>query len=145
MGRRLRRNGQLRGDGESRADRPGALPTGPNGVQTAATAINQRGWITGWSLGAKNFQRAILWDGSTLHDLGSADGNWSYGYAINIDGVVAGATSVPNDEFHQHAAVFQNGTVKDLGTLGAYTATAFGINDRGRVVGSSFEIGRAHV
>ena len=115
----------------------GALPPGPNGAQTAATAINQRGWITGWSLGAKNFQRAILWDGSSLRDLGSADGNWSYGYAINIDGVVAGATSVPNDEFHQHAAVFQNGTVKDLGTLGAYTATAFGINDRGRVVGSS--------
>src|SRR5207237_793750 len=115
----------------------GALPPGPNGGQTAATSINKRGWITGGSLGAKNFQHAILWDGSTLHDLGSADGNWSYGYAINIDGVVAGATSVPNDEFHQHAAVFQNGTAKDLGTLGAYTATAFGINDRGRVVGSS--------
>ncbi|TMB15409.1 MAG: DUF3466 family protein [Deltaproteobacteria bacterium] len=115
----------------------GALPPGPNGPQTGATAVNQRGWITGWSLGAKNFQRAILWDGSTLRDLGSADDNWSYGYAINIDGVVAGATSVPNDAFHQHAAVFQNGAVKDLGTLGAYTATAFGINDRGRVVGSS--------
>jgi len=115
----------------------GALPPGPNGPQTGATAVNQRGWITGWSLGAKNFQRAILWDGSTLRDLGSADDNWSYGYAINIDGVVAGASSVPNDAFHQHAAVFQNGAVKDLGTLGAYTATAFGINDRGRVVGSS--------
>src|SRR5205085_10688547 len=85
----------------------GALPPGPNGPQTAATAINQRGWITGWSLGAKIFQRAIVWDGSTLRDLGSADGNWSYGYAINIDGVVAGATTVPNDAYHQHAAVFQ--------------------------------------
>src|SRR5438309_2340888 len=35
----------------------GALPPGPNGPQTGATAVNQRGWITGWSLGAKNFQR----------------------------------------------------------------------------------------
>src|SRR5207249_12060851 len=73
------------------------------------TTLFRSGWITGWSLGAKNFQRAILWDGSTLRDLGSADGNWSYGYAINIDGVVAGATTVPNDAYHQHAAVFQGG------------------------------------
>ena len=115
----------------------GALPPGPNGPQAAAIAINQRGWIAGWSLGAKNFQRAILWDGKSLKDLGSADDKWSYGYAINIDGVVAGATSVPNDPNHQHAAVFQNGTVRDLGTLGPYTSTAFAINDRGRVVGSS--------
>jgi len=116
----------------------GALPPGPNGPQSAATAINQRGWITGWSLGAKNFQRAVLWDGSALHDLGSADDNWSYGYAINFDGVVAGATSVPNDPFHTHAAVFKAGAaVQDLGKLGPYTSTAFGINDRGRVVGSS--------
>ena len=114
----------------------GALPPGPNGPQTAATAINQRGSITGWSLGAKNYQRAILWDGSTLRDLGSADDIWSAGYAINIDSVVAGASSVRDDPFHQHAAVFQNGTVKDLGKLGL-TSTAFGINDRGRVVGSS--------
>jgi probable HAF family extracellular repeat protein len=115
----------------------GALPPGPNGPQTAATAINQRGLVTGWSLGAKNFQRAVLWDGKTLQDLGSADDKWSYGHAINIDGVVAGATTVANDPTHEHAAVFQGGKVKDLGTLGPYPSTAFAINDRGRVVGSS--------
>jgi len=122
----------------------GALPPGPNGPQAAATAINQSGFTTGWSLGAKNFQRAILWDGSTLRDLGSADDVWSYGYAINIDGVVAGASSVPNDAFHPHAAVFQNGAVKDLGKLGTTTSTAFGINDRGRVVGSSLTGSQLH-
>ena len=115
----------------------GAIPAGPNGPQTAATAINQRGSIAGWSLGAKNFQRAVLWDGSTLRDLGSANDNWSYAYAINIDGVVAGASSVANDPFNTHAAVFQNGTVKDLGTLGNRWSTASAINDRGRVVGSA--------
>ena len=115
----------------------GAIPAGPNGPQTAATAINQRGWIAGWSLGAKNFQRAVLWDGSTLRDLGSANDNWSYAYAINIDGVVAGASSVASDPFNTHAAVFQNSTVKDLGTLGNRWSTASGINDRGRVVGSA--------
>ena len=115
----------------------GALLAGTNGPQTAATAINQRGSIAGWSLGPKNFQRAVLWDGSTLRDLGSANDNWSYAYAINIDGVVAGASSVANDPFNTHAAVFQNGTVKDLGTLGNRWSTASAINDRGRVVGSA--------
>ena len=42
-----------------------------------------------------------------------------------------------SDPFNTHAAVFQNGTVKDLGTLGNRWSTASAINDRGRVVGSA--------
>jgi probable HAF family extracellular repeat protein len=115
----------------------GAIPSGTNSPRTAATAINQRGWIAGWSQGPTSFQRAVLWDGSTLLDLGSANDGWSSASAINIDGVVAGASSVASDPGNTHAAVFQNGTVKDLGTLGKAWSTASGINDRGRVVGSA--------
>jgi probable HAF family extracellular repeat protein len=118
----------------------GALPPGPNGPQTSAVAINRRGWMVGWSTNSSNWQRAVLWDGSTLTDLGSANDTWSMATAINASGVVVGATNVAGST-DNHPAVFQNGTIKDLGTLGGGGRSgATAISDAGRVVGSSLAI-----
>lgn len=114
----------------------GALPPGPNSPQSGANAINESGWIAGWSLGSANWQRAVLWDGTALYDLGSLAGTWSMANAINSNGVVVGSTAV-KDDVYPHAAAFDRGTIHDLGSLGPTGSTAYGINDSGRVVGAS--------
>ena len=38
---------------------------------------------------------------------------------------------------HAHAALWQNGTITDLGTLGGATSVAYGINASGQIVGSA--------
>jgi uncharacterized membrane protein len=115
----------------------GSLPPGPNGPYASSVAINAWGWIAGWSLGSTNWQRAVLWDESTLTDLGSASDTWSTAKAINAWGVVVGATNIPGSS-DTRPAVFENGAVRDLGTLGGGgSSSAAGISDQGRVVGGS--------
>ena len=117
----------------------GALPPGPDGPQASAQSINAQGWIAGWSLGAANFQRAVLWDGSTLRDLGSGapDKAFSIAFGINASGQVVGQTNFPNVA-NPDAALFENGTIRDLGSLaGGGGSIALAINDSGRIVGTS--------
>jgi probable HAF family extracellular repeat protein len=117
----------------------GALPPGRDGAQASAQSINAQGWIAGWSIGVANVQRAVLWDGSTLRDLGSGapDKAFSIAFGINATGQVVGQTSFPNVA-HPSAALFDNGTVRDLGSLaGDGGSIALAINDGGRIVGTS--------
>jgi len=117
----------------------GALPPGPNGPQTNANAINEQGWIVGWSLSSANWERAVLWDGVTLHDLGSLANTFSVANAVNFSGVAVGTTSVLGDTT-QHGAVFMSGTITDLGA----DVNPLGINGNGRIVGSSRVAGQFH-
>jgi probable HAF family extracellular repeat protein len=115
----------------------GGLPRGPNGLKTThAVAINARGWVVGWSLGSENSAHAVLWDGSTLHDLGAGD---SVAMGVNSSGQVVGEANFPGAG-SRHAALFENGTVRDLGKLGGrlgFGSLANAINDAGRIVGAS--------
>jgi probable HAF family extracellular repeat protein len=63
-------------------------------------------------------------------------GGTSDALGINAEGVVVGWTTVDTDTT-AHAAVFRNGTIKDLGTLSSMGSIATAINDSGRVVGYS--------
>jgi probable HAF family extracellular repeat protein len=115
----------------------GALPPGRDGPQASAQSINAQGWIAGWSIGAANVQHAVLWDGSTLRDLGSRDEAFSIALGINASGQVVGQADFPNVA-HRSAALFENGTVRDLGSLaGGGGSIALAINDGGRIVGTS--------
>jgi probable HAF family extracellular repeat protein len=116
-----------------------ALPPGPDGPQASAQSINSQGWIAGWSLGVANVQRAVLWDGSTLRDLGSGarEKAFSIALGINASGQVVGQTNFP-DLANPDAALFESGTVRDLGSLaGGGGSIALAINDGGRIVGTS--------
>jgi probable HAF family extracellular repeat protein len=85
---------------------------------------------------------AFAWQHARLTDLGALPGNNSSAvFEVNGAGVGAGGseTGVPDPLTGQpalHAAVFDHGTVTDLGTLpGGTEGFAVAINDRGQIAG----------
>jgi probable HAF family extracellular repeat protein len=133
----------------------GALP---GGYSSLALAINSRGQIVGVSqnglidstTGIPAFV-ATAWDKSQIVDLGTFGGSFSLAIANNSLGQAVGfaENNVP-DPFNfgsilfvpspteYRAFVWQDGQLKDLGTLGVGTeAFASFNNDHGQVVGAS--------
>ena len=116
-----------------------------SGVSTRST-INP---LTGWPEEA-----AILWERGQIIDLGTLGGYEAQPDANNSRGQVAGfaANTVP-DSFpspicacsglpsygtQQHAFLWQNGVMQDLGTLGGPDSVALLINESGQVAGQSY-------
>ena len=97
--------------------------------------------ITGWPEA-----QAILWKHGQLINLGTLGGNESFSIAVNNRGQVVGLAenatpdSFPYPGFGQQARAFlwENGVMRDLGTLGGPDAFAIDINDRGQILGASF-------
>lgn len=101
--------------------------------------------ITGWPE-----EIAVLWKDGRVIDLGTLGGNESQADAINDRGQIAGiaANAVP-DSFpsplglpgfgtQQRAFLWENGVMRDLGTLGGPDADALLLNNRGEVAGISY-------
>ena len=62
-------------------------------------------------------------------------------YGLNNIGQIVGSSNIPPPAPHvmesTAAQLYQDGTVTNLGSLGGYISAAFGINDRGEIVGYS--------
>lgn len=109
-----------------------------------AFAINDAGQTVGnSSFDATGNGHATLWQGSSVQDLGILPGyRSSRATAINSSGVAAGvgisstAVDIEGNPI-DHAFLFSNGSVIDLGTLGGSSSAANGINSAGQIVGWS--------
>lgn len=114
----------------------GFLPNKKEDVSTAA-AINNSGEVTGTSGGA-----AFRYSKETMEEIGQNPYGLSRGFGIDGSGQVVGdSTFFDKAGSSNHAALFSNGSVRDLGTLrgGGLFSRANGINASGQVVGFTSE------
>jgi len=106
--------------------------------------INDAGQVTGNSSTASGSScphiaiidpgcHAFVWDGTTMHDLGSLGGDFSEATAINAAGHVTGITTTASGAVH--AFYWDGTTMHDLGSLGGTLSIGYAVNTAGKVVG----------
>jgi probable HAF family extracellular repeat protein len=125
-----------------------------------AFASNDRGQIVGVSENGTidpltGFPEVdgVVWQDGQIVDVGTLGGNESFTGNINNRGqVVGGALNATLDSFggslaiplpfpiatQQHAFLWENGAITDLGTLGGSDSQAQYVNARGQIAGQSF-------
>lgn len=112
-----------------------ALPGGQ--YYASPLAINKAGDIAGVV-----DDRAVLWKGNRLEELGSLTGfggSFDRANAINDNGHVVGQASSFNAEYGVSAFIWKNGQMTDLNTLyelpeGFWATSAGSINNRGQII-----------
>lgn len=120
-----------------RAGKPEKLAT-LGGVESDAKAINETGWIAGWSINKTGECAACLWKNHMPQPLPGVTGNWSQANAINSAGDCVGAAK--NALGHAGPCLWRQGRLTELNSAipsdsGWDVFLPDGINDRGQIVG----------
>ena len=121
------------------------LPPLPGDSTSAATAINDLGQVVGISgdcgvaVGSVSARHAVLWQNGVPTDLGNIGGDaWNTPTAINNQGTIVGfANTAPGTAKSYEAFIWTKaGGMKSLGKFSdASRSAAFGINEKGQIVG----------
>jgi probable HAF family extracellular repeat protein len=137
-----------------------ALPPFPGGINSYATAVNNRGQIVGWAendvqdptcdTSVQTLQfRAVIWESdSTMKELPPLPGDsTSAATAINDLGQVVGISGAcgvaVGSVSAAHSVLWQNGVPMNIGDLGGHSwNTPTAINNLGTVVGFSLPAGQ---
>jgi probable HAF family extracellular repeat protein len=107
------------------------------GYDSWGQGINDSGEVTGYSTATYDGPlHAFLYDGASMHDLGTPGGTTSYGYGINASGKVTG-NAATNGDSATHAFLYDGASMQDLGTLGGTDSFGRAINASGKVTGFS--------
>jgi probable HAF family extracellular repeat protein len=115
------------------------IDVGPSNQDATANAINDAGVVVGCSTVGASLRAFVYRDGAT-HPLGTLNGGQSScAYGINNRQQIVGVSDAMADPFDDsdHAFLYENGVMKDLGTLGGPRSAAYAINERGQVAGAS--------
>jgi probable HAF family extracellular repeat protein len=111
------------------------LPTFPGDPDGFAIAINDKGQAVGQTGDCKSSFHAVLWDHGTVSDLGNLGELQLAPQDINNQAQVVGFAFSPSTFV---AFLWENGVATSLGTLPPDVfSLAFGINDKGQIVGDS--------
>ena len=126
------------------------------GAQSRGMAINEQGWVAGWSDQADGTRRAALWKGQSITKIETLGGPSSAvpWIGLNNQGMVVGISHTdeedPLDEDWAcelvgflpqttdlicRGFVWENGVMRELPTLGGNHGFATGVNNQGQVVG----------
>jgi probable HAF family extracellular repeat protein len=112
------------------------------GQSSVAHAVNRDGVVAGQaSIAGPPEAHAFSWDG-TMTDLGTLGGNDGNAYGINQRGQVVGLSRLAGTCCTVRAFLYENGAMRDLGTLGGSSDShAYGINAAGVIVGNATIVG----